>query len=161
MYRVLRLAVLAVILTACAAPTSSLAPTATARATAASAPPVGGAPALPGITDAALPTELVGKLQAVLDERQTARSDEPSLSAAVIVPGRGVWAGAAGFADTAAKTPATPQTVYAFASVTKLFVAGLTLLLVKDGVLGLDDRAAQWLDATAGQKANNATIRQQ
>jgi D-alanyl-D-alanine carboxypeptidase len=115
---------------------------------------------LPAITDAALPTELAGKLQAVLDKRQAARSDEPSVSAAVIVPGRGVWAGASGVADTAAKTPASAQTVYAFASVTKVFVACLTLLLVKDGVLGLDERATQWLDATAGQKANDATIRQ-
>jgi D-alanyl-D-alanine carboxypeptidase len=50
--------------------------------------------------------------------------------------------------------------VYAFASVTKLFVAALTLLLVKDGVLGLEDPATKWLDPAAGQKANNATIRQ-
>ncbi len=115
---------------------------------------------LPAITEAALPTELAGKLQAVLDKRVAARSDEPSVSAAVIVPGRGVWAGASGVANTAAKTPATSQTVYAFGSVTKLFVSGLTLLLVKDGVLGLDDLATQWLDATAGEKTNNATIGQ-
>jgi D-alanyl-D-alanine carboxypeptidase len=160
-YRVLRSAVAAVLVAACAAQTSSPAPTATAGATTAASPAsLGAAPILPEINDAALPTELAGKLQAVLDKRQAARSDEPSVSAAVIVPGRGVWAGASGVADTAAKTVATAQTVYAFGSVTKLFVSGLTLLLVKDGVLELDDQATQWLDATAGQKANNATIRQ-
>jgi D-alanyl-D-alanine carboxypeptidase len=160
-YRVLRSAVAAVLVAACAAQTSSPAPTATAGATTAASPAsLGAAPILPEINDAALPTELAGKLQAVLDKRQAARSDEPSVSAAVIVPGRGVWAGASGVADTAAKTAATAQTVYAFGSVTKLFVSGLTLLLVKDGVLELDDQATQWLDATAGQKANNATIRQ-
>jgi D-alanyl-D-alanine carboxypeptidase len=115
---------------------------------------------LPAITDVALPADLAAKLQAVLDKRRAARSDEPSVSAAVIVPGKGTWTGASGVAETAAKTPATAQTVYAFASVTKVFVAGLTLLLVEDGVLGLDDPATKWLDATAGQKANDATIRQ-
>jgi D-alanyl-D-alanine carboxypeptidase len=115
---------------------------------------------LPQLSDAPLPKAMAGKLQAILQKRLTANPDEPSVSAAVIVPGEGQWAGAAGFADTAAKAPAEVQTVYAFASVTKMFVAGLTLLLVKDGVLGLDDPASRWLDATAAQKANDATIRQ-
>ena len=156
-----RSVVLAILVAACSAGTSSPAPTAAPSATTAPSPAsLGPAPTLPAITDAALPAELAGKLQAVLDKRQAARSDEASVSAAVIVPGRGVWAGAAGVADTAAKSPASPQTVYAFGSVTKLFVASLTLLLVKDGVLGLDDPATKWLDVTAGHKANDASIRQ-
>jgi D-alanyl-D-alanine carboxypeptidase len=115
---------------------------------------------LPQLSDAMLPKAMADKLQAVLQKRLAANPDEPSVSAAVIVPGQGAWAGAAGFADTAARVPADVQTVYAVASVTKVFVAGLTLLLVKEGVLGLDDPATKWLDAAAAQKANDATIRQ-
>jgi len=59
-----------------------------------------------------------------------------------------------GMADLEAGTPATPETNYRLASVSKQFTAAAVLLLVEDGRLRLDDGARRWLpslpDAAAG-----------
>ena len=46
-------------------------------------------------------------------------------------------------------SPMTPETLVRIASVTKPFAGALTLLLVDDGVLGLDDEVARWLPELA------------
>ncbi|NID17153.1 serine hydrolase domain-containing protein [Luteibacter yeojuensis] len=50
-----------------------------------------------------------------------------------------------GFADLEKRVPASPQTDYRLASVSKQFTAAAILLLVQDGKVSLDDRARRWL----------------
>ncbi|MCK1796661.1 beta-lactamase family protein [Streptomyces sp. XM4193] len=61
-----------------------------------------------------------------------------SLSLAVARGDELVLTRAYGFADTAARRPATPETVYGLASVTKAFTATAVQLAAADGVLDLD-----------------------
>jgi len=137
-------------------PTALPAATATHAPTPTSTP----RPIRPPLVEDPLPADVAAKLQAVLDERVRERTDEPSVSAAVVVPGEGIWSGAAGLAATGDQVLATTETAYAIGSVTKTFVAGLTLLLARDGAIALDDPAANWLEGVAADKSNGATIRQ-
>ncbi|RCV48784.1 serine hydrolase domain-containing protein [Marinitenerispora sediminis] len=63
----------------------------------------------------------------------------------------GAWAwdsgttAAAGMADRGAAVPATPGLQGRIGSVTKTFTAATALLLVRDGLLSLDDTVARWL----------------
>src|SRR3546814_12116788 len=50
-----------------------------------------------------------------------------------------------GLADLDAGTPATPQTNFRLASVSKQFTAAAIVLLAQDGKLSLDDPVRQWL----------------
>lgn len=54
--------------------------------------------------------------------------------------------------------PATPQTNYRLASMTKQFTASAILLLAEDGKLSLDDRIRRWLPSLPAS-ADNVTIR--
>lgn len=60
------------------------------------------------------------------------------LSIALVDDQQVVWAEGFGFADTAAKVPATADTVYRIGSVSKLFTTISALQLVEQGKLGLD-----------------------
>ena len=72
----------------------------------------------------------------------------PGLSLVVIKNGTIVKAGAYGVANIALKKPATPETVYKIASVSKQFVATGVMLLAQDGRLRVDDRIEKYLDGT-------------
>lgn len=61
-------------------------------------------------------------------------------SAVVIHEGRAVWTGAYGLAELETRTPATPETQYRLASLTKQFTAMAVLLLVGEGRLRYEDR---------------------
>jgi D-alanyl-D-alanine carboxypeptidase len=67
----------------------------------------------------------------------------PGLAAAVRLPDGTVWYGSTGvlWPDGPAVTPDTP---FAWGSITKTFVATLVLRLVSTGVLSLDDRLSTW-----------------
>ncbi len=62
----------------------------------------------------------------------------PSVSLAVVDHGRIVWARAYGFADMAARRPATPRTLYQAGSISKPVAASGALKLVEAGRLSLD-----------------------
>ncbi len=105
---------------------------------------------------------LAAKLQADLADSAT-KLHYPALAAAVILPDGGSWSGAAGKADVAGGTPATPGTSFAVGSVTKTFIAALMLELAHDGILSLDDPIAKWLPQLAGDPrfmADRVTVRQ-
>jgi D-alanyl-D-alanine carboxypeptidase len=72
----------------------------------------------------------------------------PGLSLAVVKDGKLVKAKGYGFANLELRVPATPETVYQLASVTKQFTATAIMLLVQDGKLRLDDKISQYLDGT-------------
>ena len=91
-------------------------------------------------TLAALP-----EIRAVLDllaawvEAQRAYSGLPAASVGVVHDQELVWAAGFGEADPARHEPATPETLYRIASITKLFTATALLQLRDAGRLQLDD----------------------
>jgi D-alanyl-D-alanine carboxypeptidase len=72
----------------------------------------------------------------------------PGLSLAIVKDGRVIKAAGYGFANVASNTPATPETVYKIASVSKPFIAAGVLVLAQDRRLGLDDPIGKHLDGT-------------
>jgi CubicO group peptidase (beta-lactamase class C family) len=63
----------------------------------------------------------------------------PGVSVAFFDHGQIVWARGYGFADVAAKTPVTPDTLFQAASISKPVAALAALRLVQDGKLSLDE----------------------
>lgn len=70
----------------------------------------------------------------------------PGLSLVVLKAGEVVKAAGYGVADRERGTPATPETVYKIASVSKQFIAAGVMLLVQEGRLGLDDALVRYLE---------------
>ena len=81
-----------------------------------------------------------GAIATVRDELDGYRASlvSPSISVAVGVGGKLVWADARGYANIESRIPATPDTVYAVGSVSKPLTAVLTALLWQDDQLDLD-----------------------
>ncbi len=71
--------------------------------------------------------------------------DQPGASALVLHEGRVVFTHASGLADLPSLTPATPDTQYRLASLSKQFTALAVLLLIEEGKLGYEDRVADVL----------------
>ena len=76
------------------------------------------------------------------------RQNIPGLSIAIVKDGKIVKAAGYGLADRSRTIPATPETVYKIASVSKQFIATGIMLLVQEGRLGLDDRISSHLEGT-------------
>jgi len=69
----------------------------------------------------------------------------PSLSAVIVRDGEIVYRGAFGFEDTTTQRPATTQTQYHVASVTKAFTASLAVILDERGAVDLDQPVVKYL----------------
>jgi CubicO group peptidase (beta-lactamase class C family) len=69
----------------------------------------------------------------------------PSLSAVIVRDGEIVYQGAFGFEDTTTERPATTQTQYHVASVTKAFTASLAVILHDRGLVDLDQPVVKYL----------------
>ena len=108
-------------------------------------------------TGARLDIALASELQSTLDQERE-RFQAGAASAAIFVPGEGLWTGTSGIADLETKKPVTPETAFAVGSVTKTFVAALILDLIEDDVLKLDDPLVRWLPGFP--RARQITIRQ-
>ncbi|MFM2044418.1 MAG: hypothetical protein RLY86_2994 [Pseudomonadota bacterium] len=78
-------------------------------------------------------------------ERMRAEWGAPSLSAAISIDGRLVWAAAVGWADLENRIPATPDTRYRIGSTSKAVTATVLARLVQEGRMGLDTPIATWL----------------
>lgn len=93
-----------------------------------------------------------------------AQRGQPGLSIGVVLGDRLVWAKGYGFADLEKKVPATPQTLYRVASITKTFTAVANLQLRDAGKLQLDDpirRHLSWARIRAHDPAaSDITIRE-
>jgi len=72
----------------------------------------------------------------------------PGLSLAVVKDGQVIKASGYGIANLETNTPATPETMYKTASLSKSVIAAAILLLVQDGKLRLDDKVSEYLDGT-------------
>jgi CubicO group peptidase (beta-lactamase class C family) len=75
-------------------------------------------------------------------DAQRAYKNLPGLAAGVVVGQELVWAQGFGYADVARQIPATPDTIYRIASITKLFTAVAIMQLRDAGKLQLDDPVA-------------------
>ncbi|HEX5825650.1 MAG TPA: serine hydrolase domain-containing protein [Candidatus Limnocylindrales bacterium] len=89
-------------------------------------------------------TALAAQLQATL-EHVRAKLAVPGVSVTILFPDGSEWTGAGGLADVANRTPVTPATAFAFASMSKTFTSALILQLVAEGRLHLNDSAALFL----------------
>ncbi|WP_250125662.1 serine hydrolase domain-containing protein [Chroococcidiopsis sp. CCMEE 29] len=70
----------------------------------------------------------------------------PGLSVAVVQEGEPVLVKGYGLANVEHSVPATEHTVYEIASVGKTFTATVTMMLVEEGVISLDEPIADYLD---------------
>ena len=78
-------------------------------------------------------------------DRAFADSGVPSLSMVVAQDGRVIWEQSWGFADVEGRVPATPQTMYSLASVSKAITATGLMLLVERGQIDLDKPIEDYL----------------
>lgn len=69
----------------------------------------------------------------------------PGLSAVILEDGEVLWTQGFGYADVERRVPATPDTLYHIASVTKTFTAILVLQLVEQGKLHLDAPVSRYV----------------
>jgi CubicO group peptidase (beta-lactamase class C family) len=72
----------------------------------------------------------------------------PGLSLAAVRNGEVIRAQGYGLASLELNAPATAETVYPIASITKQLTAAAILLLVQDGKFGLDDKISRYLEKT-------------
>ena len=93
-----------------------------------------------------------------------AQRDQPGVSIGVVSGDRLVWSRGYGYADIEKKVPASPQTLYRIASITKTFTAVAILQLRDAGKLQLDDplrRHLGWARIRAHDPAaSDITIRE-
>ena len=82
----------------------------------------------------------------------------PGLSIAVVKEGTVVKASGYGLANVETNSPATPETVYKTASLSKQVIATAILLLVQENKIGLEDKANKYLDG-APEAWKEITIR--
>lgn len=80
----------------------------------------------------------------------------PGLSAAIVSHGQVIWEGGFGFQDVENQIPATPNTPYRIASITKTFASTLLMRCVERSTLNLDTQVRYY---TAGVSETNATVR--
>jgi D-alanyl-D-alanine carboxypeptidase len=92
----------------------------------------------PGVRDALV------KLDIWL-EGQRMKRDWPGFSVGVVFDQELLWSKGYGFADLTNKVPATDQTLYRVASITKTFTATAVMQLVEQGRLSLDDPVSKHL----------------
>ena len=85
--------------------------------------------------------------------------DAPSLSAAISVDGETVWAGASGYADIEAKTPASPSTAYRLGSTSKAATSVAMGVLIDKGAVDLDAPLSAYMPDLSPPLAG-VTIRQ-
>lgn len=86
-------------------------------------------------------SDAIGKL--IADE--VAKAAVPGASIAVVANGKLVWARGFGFADLEHRAPATPQTVFRIASISKPLTATAAMQLVERGTFALDAPVQQYV----------------
>jgi CubicO group peptidase (beta-lactamase class C family) len=80
----------------------------------------------------------------------------PGLSIIVIQDGEVLWARGFGYADVEQRIPATPDTLYHIASLTKTFTAILVLQRVEQGKLDLDEPVSRSRSSTCSATRRKA-----
>jgi D-alanyl-D-alanine carboxypeptidase len=81
------------------------------------------------------------------------------MSAAVLIPEKGIWLGTYGYSTTAPDS-IRPETVFNITSQTKTFTSVLLLKLIEEGKLALDDSIGRYLTNLPSGISGRITIRQ-
>jgi D-alanyl-D-alanine carboxypeptidase len=97
-------------------------------------------------------------LQKALDEARSSRQGAPALQAAVVFPDGSIWTGQSGVAIRSPSTAVARETLFSVGSISKTFVAALTLRLVERGTIGLDDLLSMYVPDYPN--AGHITVRQ-
>ncbi len=92
-------------------------------------------------------------------EQGRAHAGAPGMSAAVVLDNRLVWSAGSGLADVENDVPATAQTVYRIASISKTFAAIATLQLVERGLVKLDDPIQRYVPEFPAKGDTPITVR--
>ncbi len=101
----------------------------------------------------------IARFERQLDELR-AKLMIPGLSAALVREQQVIWSKGFGFADVERKIPATPETNYRIASLTKTFASVLLMQLVEQGKLDLDAPMSKFSPAFQSEFKNDAiTVR--
>ncbi len=100
---------------------------------------------------------LAQALAATLDQ-QREFYELPGAAAAVLMPGKAMWSAGSGIADRRTGAAVTPRTPFAVASLTKPFVAALTVRLAETDRLQLDDTLSEFVPRWPN--ADRITVRQ-
>lgn len=98
-------------------------------------------------------TDPTADLEALLEEY--ADETEPAVSIRITTED-GSWAAATGRIDVSADAPATTDSRFRIASMSKTFVAVVLMQLVEEGKLSLDDPISKWLPEHIVSKLANA-----
>lgn len=93
-------------------------------------------------SQAQIPQAFANHLQYLLDSA-CAKNKVKGVSAAVLIPGMGVWKGSYGVSHGTVKI--TPETWLPIGSNTKTFTAAILLQLQEEGKLDLDDSIGKWI----------------
>lgn len=95
--------------------------------------------------------------------RERIGTDSAGIALLITMPDNTTYRVATGYADIASRTPLAPEMAFRIGSNTKTYTAALTLQLVDQGLLGLDDPITRWLpeDITAHiANSERITVRQ-
>src|SRR6185436_16162171 len=95
-------------------------------------------PGREGLHPSSRDKQRLARFEKQADELRT-RLRIPGMSAVIVKDQRVLWAKGFGFADLENRIPATPDTLYHIASLTKTFAATLLMQLVEKGQLDLDE----------------------
>ena len=112
-------------------------------------------PPLHAPLDSALFAGLDGTMTGALDDSLVARLDAavswilvntqaPAITAAVGIPGEGLWTTSRGVARLEPRTPLAPRPLFYWASVGKAFTAAVVMQLIEEGKLSYADPLARW-----------------
>ena len=103
---------------------------------------------------------LAYSLQRALDSARTLQSSSvKGVSAAVLVPGQGVWQGVSGISSLNPTIAINPSMMFGIASNSKAFISTTVLSLVDEGKIGLDEPLSTYLP-TLNNITMSVTIRQ-
>ena len=82
----------------------------------------------------------------------------PGMSAAIVENQKVLWTRGFGYADLENKVPATPDTLYSIASVTKTFGSTLLMQLVEKGQVALDEPIAKYTPSRYAPKITDERV---
>lgn len=94
----------------------------------------------------------------VIDEARR-RMGAPGMSVAAVAGDRLAWAAGFGVADVENQVPATAETVYRVASISKTFAATAVMQLVEKGLVSLDDPIRKWVPQFPRKGDTTITLR--
>ncbi|HEX6575228.1 MAG TPA: serine hydrolase domain-containing protein [Gemmatimonadaceae bacterium] len=83
----------------------------------------------------------------------------PGMSAAILENQKILWTRAFGYADVENKVPATPETLYSIASVTKTFGSTLLMQLVEKGRVSLDEPIADYPRSSESEEITDKRVK--